>query len=303
MRTAALFALALAASLTANADFSYTTTQKSTGGMMGAMAGTAADRVNKVYLKGQKMMTTSGDISSIMDFGAQTITTVNNAQKTWSVKKFSDLGMGAAANADVSIDVKETGQTKNVNGFNASEVIITMSMEMDAGRGGPPMKAQMEMDIWVSPDVPGAGEMRAFYQRNAANFPWSAMASGSGNASMQKAIAQMQRKIADLKGVPVEHVMRLKSAGGSMPQMPQMTPEQMAQMQAAMAKMQAASKDGGAGSAAMQQAMANMANMGRGGSAGGSGSLMEITSDSSGFSTASIPDSVFAIPAGYKQTQ
>ena len=42
-----------------------------------------------------------------------------------------------------------------------------------------------------------------------------------------------------------------------------------------------------------EQAMARMGGMGRG------GNLMEITTESTGFSTASIPDSVFEIPAGY----
>jgi hypothetical protein len=42
---------------------------------------------------------------------------------------------------------------------------------------------------------------------------------------------------------------------------------------------------------------------GRGPAAGGGGALIEITMDSSGFSSASVPDSVFAIPAGYTQGQ
>jgi hypothetical protein len=74
-------------------------------------------------------------------------------------------------------------------------------------------------------------------------------------------------------------------------------------MQAAMAKLQQMQGQGGAQSAAAQQAMAAMAGMGRGpAAAGGSnGSLIEITMDESKFSSDSVPDSVFAIPAGYKQ--
>jgi hypothetical protein len=34
---------------------------------------------------------------------------------------------------------------------------------------------------------------------------------------------------------------------------------------------------------------------------GGSGAMIEITMDSSDFSTASVPDSVFALPAGYQK--
>src|SRR5580700_6854928 len=96
-RSAAVFTVVLAASFTASADFRYTTTQKMTGGSMAAMAGANADRTNKIYFSGQKMMTSTGDTALIMDFGAQTITTINNAQKTYSVKKFGDVG-GAASN-------------------------------------------------------------------------------------------------------------------------------------------------------------------------------------------------------------
>lgn len=306
-RSVALFTVMVAASLTASADFSYTTTQKMTGGSMAAMAGTNADRTSKIYFKGQKMMTSTSDTALIMDFGAQTITTINNAQKTYSVKKFSDMA-GAAGNTDVTFDVKETGQKKVINGFNATETIVTMNMDMDAGRGGPPMKMQMEMDLWISSDVPGVSDMRAFYQKNLANFPWAATAGGGGNASMQKAMAQMERKLAELNGVAVERVIRVKSAGGAgapqAAQMPQMSAQQQAQMQAAMAKLQQMQSQGGPQAAAAQQAMSRMGNMsGSVPAPGGGGSMFEMTIDASGFSNASVPDSVFAIPAGYKQTE
>jgi hypothetical protein len=181
---------------------------------------------------------------------------------------------------------------------------------MDMGRGGAPVKMQMEMDLWISSDVPGAGDMRAFYQKNLANFPFAAMSGANGNAGMQKAMAQMERKLAELNGVAVERIIRVKSAGGAgspqAAQMPQMTPQQQAQMQAAMAKMQEMAKQGGPQAAAAQQMMSRMGNMSGGAapaSASGAGSMIEMTIDASGFSNASVPDSVFGIPAGYKQTE
>jgi len=305
-KTTALFALSLTASLAANADFSYTNTQKTTGGSMGAMAGTAADRVTKYFFKGQKMMTSSADTTTIIDFGAQTVTTINTAQKTYTVKKFADMAVAGSNNLDMTVDVKETGQKKVVNGFNASEMVVTMYMDMEAGRGAS-MKMQMEMDMWVSGDVPGASEMRAFYKRNEASFPWSAMAGGVSNQSMAKAMTQMQRKLAELDGAVVEQVIRINAAGGTaapqMAQVPQMTPAQQAQMQAAMAKMQEMAKQGGPGGAAAQQAMASMGAMAGGGAGRGGSSLIEITVNAGGFSNASVPDSVFAVPDGYRQAQ
>jgi hypothetical protein len=309
-RSAALCAVTLAASLTASADFSYTTTQKTTGGTMAAMAGSNADRTSKVYFKGQKMKTFYGNAATIIDFGSQTITTINDAQKTYTVKKFSDLPNPGANATDVTFDVKDTGQKKVVNGFNASETIITMSMDMDTGRGGPPMKMQVEMELWIASDVPGVGDMRAFYQKNLASFPWAAMSQVGGNPGMQKAMAQMERKMAELNGVAVERVIRIKPAGGAgvpqAAQMPQMSAQQQAQMQAAMARLQQMQSQGGPAAAAAQQAMGRMGGMAGGagpGSASGAGSMIEMTIDSSDFSNASVPESVFAVPAGYKQAE
>jgi hypothetical protein len=117
---------------------------------------------------------------------------------------------------------------------------------------------------------------------------------------MEAAMSDLQHKVAEMNGVPVLQVAKVKMPGGAgAPAMPQMTPEQQAQMQAAMQRMQQIQAQGGPQAAAVAQAMARM-GAARGGT-GGSGSLMEITLESSDFSTSSIPDSVFAIPAGYQK--
>jgi hypothetical protein len=164
-------------------------------------------------------------------------------------------------------------------------------------------KMQMEMDMWLSADVPGVGELRGFYQRNMEHMPWAALA-GGGNPAIQAGMAEMRRKMAEMNGVQVLGVMKVKPAGGvAAPAMPQMTTAQSAQMQAAMAKLQALQQQGGPAAAAAAQAMARMGGMANGGSpaGGASGSLLEITMESTDFSTAAIPDSVFAIPAGYQR--
>ena len=169
-----------------------------------------------------------------------------------------------------------------------------MQMDSPAAQMG---KIQMEMDMWLSSDPPGMKELRAFYQKNMSRFPWAAMSGATGNASMQAAMAEIQRKIAEMSGVNVMSVVRIKAAGGgAAPAMPQMTPEQMEQMKAAIARLQA---QGGPGAAQAQQAMARMQAM-QSGAGAGSGPLMEMTMESTDFLTSSIPDSVFAIPAGYQ---
>ena len=300
MKAAALLTLLLSVHVAARADFSYTSTRKTTGGAMAAMAGSAGNRTGKTYFKGQKTRSDEGDVSIVIDFDAQTLTTINNAAKTYSVSGFGDLAAANTAGANFTIDVKETGQHKTVNGFEAKELILTMQMEMATGRG-PAIKAEMDMDLWISPDVAGGKELRAFYERNAAKFP----AMGGGNAALQNAMTEIQKKMASLDGVPVEEVMKVKQAGGpAMPAMPQMTGAQSAQMDAARARLEAMKAQGGQQAAIAEQALARMGAMsgGRGAGAGASsGALIEMTIDSTDFSTAAIPDSVFAIPAGYQK--
>jgi hypothetical protein len=268
----------------ARADFGYTMTRK-------AGAGTSGE--TKQYLKGQKLKTDTGGASIILDFDAQTLTNINDAQKTYTVQKFSDLGATlASTGTDVNASFKETGEHKTINGFRASQLVMTMDIENPQLKQQG-MKMTMEMEFWISPDVPGAGEMRSFYQRNAAKFPWAAM-SGSGatvNTGMQKAMADMQKKLATMNGVPVLQIVHMKTGGPAADRAAaaQNDPK-MAQRRA---QLEAMAAKGGPGADAAKQALARM-----GGASGGGGG-MDVTMESSGFSTASIPDSVFAIPAGY----
>jgi hypothetical protein len=289
MKTAQIALLALACTMAAHADFSYTQTRKATGGMAaGAMAG--QNPTIKHYLKGQKMKMDMGNTATIMDLEAQTITTINNTDKSYTVKTFAELSQAISnVGADIQVDVKETGQRKSINGFNASQIVMTMSME-GMQQGPPGMKMQIEMEMWLSNDVPGAAEARSFYQKNGDKMAFASMA--AGNPQMQKAMATMQKKIASLGGVTVMQIVRTKMGGGNDAQAQQMQQG----MQQAMAQLEAMRKAGGAQAQAAEQAMARMG--GARGAAGG-GALFEMTTESSDFSAAGIPDSVFAIPAGY----
>jgi hypothetical protein len=150
------------------------------------------------------------------------------------------------------------------------------------------MNMQMEMDLWLSSDPPGVQEVHAIFQKNMEKLPWAAMAGGAGSPAIQKEMADMQRKIASLGGITVMHTIRVRMGGNG---------AQAAQMQQGMeqarAQLEAMRKQGGAQAAAAEQAMARMGAM------NGGGPMVEIATESTGFSRASIPDSVFAVPAGY----
>ncbi len=277
MRHAHVPLLMLAASLTAHADFSFTMTQKSGSG-----------HASTHSVKGQKMKVERGTTTTIMDFEAQTLTILDNSAKTYTVTRFSDLA-SAAAGMDVKADVKNTGQKKTINGYNASQLIMTMDVDMPQARQAG-LKPQMEIELWVSQDVPGREEVTAFYKKNAARFPLAGLGAGN-NPGVQKAMAQLQRQLAELDGVVVMEVIRMKSGSGAGPSAAQS--QQMAQ---ARARLEAMVQQGGPAAAAAQQALARM-----GGAT--SGALSETTLEAGNFSAAPIPDAAFAIPAGYQKTE
>lgn len=283
MKTSRLLILALAASFAAHADFSYTQTSKSS---MGA----GAPSVTKYYYKGSRILSDTGNTARIMDFGAQTMTTIDKTAKTYSVQKIGDMMPAGAATPMPEIEVKETGLKKTVNGFNCTQVMMTISMDSPAP-APPGMKMNMEMEMWISPDVRGWESMRAFFQKNA----YALTSMGGGNPSMQKAMTEMQKKMMSMNGMPVEEIMRVRMGGGAAAAMGQAAGDpRMAQ---ARARLEALIAQGGPGADAAKQALARMP----GGGGGPGAPMFETTMDSTEFSTADVPDSMFAVPAGYTQ--
>lgn len=251
MKTAAIFASAfLASTLAAQGDFSYSTTNRITGGAMASMP-SASVPSTKSYYKGQKFRQDSGDIAKLVDCHAQTITTIDGREKTFSIMKFGDIpAVVKQTDLTTKIDVKETGQKKTVNGYNASELILTMDIGGSALEG---VTLLFESDMWLSTEVPGASEVRRFYQR-CPGFPWTAL--------FQAGFSEMQRKIAEM-GLTMLGVVKIK-----------------AQATSAAAKL------------TLRQA-----------GLGDSDSMIEAVAESSDFSTAEIPDAVFAVPAGYRKVR
>jgi hypothetical protein len=290
MKTSIFLVLTLTSS--AFADFSYTSTAKMPAGMGGASS------VTRHYFKGQKMKMELPASSIIVDFEAGTQTIINPGAKTYTVHKIGEnsaLGK-QGAEMDMKMDVKETGESKVINGFQTREAVITMDSEVTIpGRG--PMKSQMEMHLWIARDIPGASELKAFYERNAKGY------AGMMGSGAQKAMLDAQRKVASLGGVPVLTVTKMKmpSMGGGI------SDTQSAQMSAGMAQAQTtararleemAKQGGPQGDMAKQQ----LARMGGGAPMGGIGAgTIDTTSEASEFSSSGIPDSVFAVPAGYQK--
>jgi len=244
MKSARLCLLLLAVAVSARADFSCTTEWKSNG---------KTDATIKQYLKGQRMMTDMGARVTILDFDAKTRTTIDKTMKTYSVRPLSQTELFRDTAGQAQFKAKETGQHKTINGLNASQMVMTMQVDMGKAGGG--MKTEMEVEVWYSAEIPGAKEVHDFYRRNWDLFPWAAEP-GSGRSGFGKTMSDLQKQMAAMNGYPVLYIIHMKVSGGD--------PRVAAAMMAG---------------------------------------FNDTTVETGSFSTATIPDSVFAIPAGYTKVE
>ncbi|WP_031499007.1 DUF4412 domain-containing protein [Bryobacter aggregatus] len=266
MKKIAIASLALSLCSVAYADFRYLSTIKS---------GPGSGNVTKHLIKGNKMKLDAGSIITITDLDAQTTTTIRPAEKTYRVVPLSQAAATLEkTGTDIKVDVKETGQKKKIGAYDCRQVILNMTLT-----GQVPMN--MEMEMWVSSEIPGANELKAIGMKIAERS-----AAASGNANMQKAMLEVQRQSAKINGVPVLTILRMKSGDD------EKSKQMQAQMQAARAQLEAMKKQGGAGAAALEKALAGMGPA-------GSKYLMEMTTESSEFSTAAVAASEFAVPVGF----
>jgi hypothetical protein len=287
MKVATFTIAALLTASAAHADFSYSTTRKTSAGA--SVAGNN-DQPSKYYFKGRKMKVETGDTAVLVDFRARTITALDNKLKTVSVRTFDADPAGAKVN------VKKTGQAKTINGHRAVEILLTTGLD------GPELRTmgsqlQIEVDLWLSEDVRGGAWLHKFYRENQEQFPWRAL-SGPGNLAIQTGLASLHGRIAAMNGVPALEVIKVLPAGA--PPAKPLSPAESGKIRDRIAELDAQIQKGGPDAEAATKEMSRLKAMV--GDDYVRGPLFEITVESSGFSTESIPESVFAIPTGYQRT-
>jgi hypothetical protein len=323
-----ILAVALCAA-PAFADLSYKTETKVTGGAMAAamrmaqkMSKTARSAMEgATYIKGNRMADVSGDTMTIMDLDAETVTMVNHAKREYSVATFAQYqqymaqmasrmqGKKNDVNVRYSVKINDGNKQQTVGGFPARLTVMSLSVDASDQKGN---AGSMDMvnDVWLTSEVAGAEEMRAFGEKLAAKLgqglgsrmgAMTAMLQQQGGGS---ALKEFQENAAKLEGVPVLTVVRMGPAGSS------------ARMMAQAGKMpeeQPEGKDDSKPSVGgMLRGMGGLGGFGRGRQnqdappsqgAGGGDMLMEMAMRSYDFSIAAVSDSQVTVPAGYKQVE
>lgn len=233
------------------ADFSYTETTQITGGsMLGIMkmaghfsrqARQAGDPiVSTVTIKGNKMARVDPTNTEIIDLDAETITMIDNEKREYTVETFQQMKQqieAAEAKAQeeqakhpeaaqqqqpsttqvkFTVHVRNTGQSKDVSGLNASESIMTMNADATDTQSGQTGSMAFTNDMWMVPEIPGYSEVTDFYRKFAEKMGSVFSGSSAVNPAMlaqyrgaTQGLKDMGEEMAKLKGTPVQQVMRM----------------------------------------------------------------------------------------------
>jgi hypothetical protein len=238
----------------ARADFSYEQTSKITGGMMAGMmkvAGAFSKQAREpmqttISVKGDRLATTSTRNINIIDLAAETMTDIDLEKKTYSVITFADfakamqkmsekLGEKGDANVSFKADVKQTGATRAINGFQTKETVLTLAIEGQDQKSGQTGAMTVVTDMWLAPKLPGYDEVQNFYARMGQKLAFTPGMGGLGGMmgrqpGMAKGMSEMYKEASKIDGVPVLQIVRMGGTAQGMSE------KDMAEAQQAMAE-------------------------------------------------------------------
>ena len=327
--------IVLAVCLPAFGDFSYEQTAKITGGMMAGMmkfAGAFSKQarepmVTTVAVKGDRMVHWSTHHASIIDLDKETITSVNFDKKQYSVMTFAQMKQAIedasqkmksspeAQKADMNfkVSVKDTGEKKQIGGFDTHETILTMQMEGTDQKTGNTGGMQIITDMWVAPKVAGYDEITAFYKRMGQKLDWAPTGLGAmGNRpDLAKGFAELYKESSKLNGMPVFEIVKMgvhaegqPQSGQQAAQAPPQNQEQQQQTERPSIGSVLGGKFGGFGRKKKSPDQEQDQPQGQPGAPGdASGTLMEMTMELSAFSSGPVDGSKFEVPGSFKQVE
>jgi len=184
-----------------------------------------------IAVKGDRLVHRSPLHTSIIDLSNETITSIDQPKKTYSVITFAEMKqameqMSRRCN-NSSKEGRRSGrheiqgvrqrhrQKKAVNGFDSSEMLLTMQMEGTDKKSGQSAAMVVFADSWIAPSVPGYNEVREFYKKMAQKIAWTP---SGGNMFMSRpdiiqGMSEVSKESAKLDGMPVFQTMTMGPEG------------------------------------------------------------------------------------------
>jgi hypothetical protein len=323
------------------ADFSYEQTSKITGGMMasamkvvGVFSKSAREPMQStVMIKGDRMANVSGDSISLVDLNSETITNINTKNRTYSVVTFAQMqqylnqmaqkAAGSKKKDDPDVEmsfkasVKNTGDTKTIQGMDTRRTILTMEVQGQDKKSGEGGAMNIVTDMWLAKEVPGYDEAQQFYTRMAQKLAWNPSGILPGMAQAQgmgKGMGELYKEMAKLEGVPVFQVVKMGLPPEALEGAAQAPPPgEQAESKPAESSPSRGDVLRGLGG------VGGLGGFGRRGrkaeepkeetltpeqrQAAVQSGLLELTTEMTNFSTAAVDPSRFEVPAGFKQVQ
>ena len=161
------------------------------GRMMGMFGGksTKEGTVSTVAVKGDRKITTTDDTAEIIDLAEEKVYELNLKDKTYKVVTFAEMRKqmeDARAKADeearkqraaegkkdpnakemeIELSAKETGQRRQINGFNCRQVVTTMAMHEKGKTLDQAGGFLITSDMWLAPRIAALKEVTDFDTR------------------------------------------------------------------------------------------------------------------------------------------
>jgi hypothetical protein len=324
------------AALQLPADFTYRETTTITGGAMlsmmkvvGVFSKQAREPVQStVSVKGDRMVHRSQQRATVIDLAAQTVTTIDMQRKTYTVMTFEEYrrmmeqmsqkmhqSQDQGGKMEFKVSATEPGNTKEIAGYQTKEMVLRMEMQATDQKSGQQGSMVISSDIWLAPSVAGYQEVRAFYTRMGEKLafnPGGGMFASSPEAS--KNMGELYKEIGKLDGIPVLQTISMGGMGqpgsGDASAQPGSGGQQQQQQQPAARPSLGGALGGalggkfGLGRKKQQDDQASTGQQSQQQQGGGNpGSLMEATTEMSGFSSDPVDESNFAVPAGFKRVE
>jgi hypothetical protein len=218
------------------------------GRMMNLFGGRAAREgtMTTVAVKGDRKVTRTGQTAQIVDLAEEKVYDVNYRDKSYTVTTFAEMRRqmeearrkaaeqaresGSSPRqdgepqqeAEVDFSLKESGQRKAINGFDAREVVMTITvrekgktLEQDGG-------LVMTTNSWLAPKIAAMREVADFDRRYADRLALPSMLDAQQMAAvmamypqMADAMKRLQAEQVNLDGTPVMTVTTVEAVAGA----------------------------------------------------------------------------------------
>jgi hypothetical protein len=220
-------------------------------GMLGRMVGLFGGKAAKdgitttVIVRGDRKMTMNENGGQLVDLAEEKIYDIDTRGKSYKVTTFAELRRqmeeamkkatdeqkkqggqptpnNAGAEMDVDFKLSETGQRRAVNGFDAREVLMTITVHEKGKTLEQSGGMVLTSNIWLAPKVPGMSEVADFDRRYAEKLASSVMLDAQQLAAalamypqMQQAMGRMQAENVKMDGTPVLTVTKIETVANA----------------------------------------------------------------------------------------